>query len=245
MILRSKFLAIEGVDGAGKRTQIDLLCRLLEQRRVPHVRFSFPRYESFFGRMVARFLNGEFGSLSEVHPAFSALLYAGDRLEARPALEKALEEDKVVIADRYIASNLAHQGARVPAAKRDDFLRWLEELEYKIYGLPAEGLVVYLRVPAAEAQKLVERKSRRDYTEKSKDLLEADLRHLEEAARVYDHLAAQPHWLTIECYSTATQSLRRPEEIHQEMIRQIEERAGYLVRRERHRKFAPTNPSRI
>jgi dTMP kinase len=245
MIVRRKFLAIEGIDGAGKRTQIELLCRLLEQRRVPHVRFSFPRYESFFGRMVARFLNGEFGDLSEVNPVFSALLYAGDRLEAKLALEQALEQDKVVVADRYIASNLAHQGARVPPDKREEFLRWLSELEYKIFGLPVEGQIVYLRIPAAEAQKLIERKSRRDYTEKRRDLLEADLRHLEEATRVYDQLATQPHWLTIECLDADGHSLRPPEEIHQEMVRRIEKRAGYLIHRERHRKFAPTEPPRM
>jgi dTMP kinase len=245
MIVRSKFLAVEGIDGAGKRTQIELLCRLLDARGVAYARFSFPNYDSFFGRMVARFLNGEFGSLEEVNPVFSALLYAGDRFEAKPALERALGKNKVVVADRYIASNLAHQGARVPAANREEFIRWLTTLEYKKYALPPEELVVYLRVPAAEAQKGVERKARRNYTDKRKDIQEADLRHLEEAACVYDQLARQDHWLTIECFDEASHSLRSPAEIHQELIQKIEKRAGYLVRRERHRKFWPTDPPRM
>ncbi|MBI1749256.1 MAG: thymidylate kinase [Acidobacteria bacterium] len=233
MIVHNKFLAMEGIDGAGKRTQIDLLCKLLEERGVAFTRFSFPRYNSFFGRMVARFLNGEFGRLPNVDAHFSALLFAGDRLEAKEELERALDKGRVVVADRYIGSNLAHQGARVPEKDRAAFIHWLSELEYRIYGLPAEELVVYLRVPAARAQRLVERKAKRDYTCKKKDLQEADLKHLESAAKVYDRLAEGPHWLTIECFDAAAGKLRPPDEIHQELAQRIEARAGFLVRRKR------------
>src|SRR6202046_3998849 len=115
-------IAIEGIDGAGKRTQTELLGRALQARGIPHIHFSFPRYNSFFGKLVARFLNGEFGSLEAVDPHFSALLYAGNRLEAKPAMEAALSAGKALLADRYVASNLAHQGSRVAADKRDEFL---------------------------------------------------------------------------------------------------------------------------
>ena len=233
MSVHNKFLAIEGIDGAGKRTQIDLLCKLLEKRGVAFTRFSFPRYTSFYGRMVGRFLNGEFGRLADVDAHFSALLYAGDRLEAKKELERALAKGRVLVADRYVASNLAHQGARVAPKKREAFLKWLRELEYKVHGIPAEDLIVLLRVPAAQAQRLVERKARRDYTRKKKDLQEADLKHLEEAAKVYDRLAREPHWLTIECFDAAARKLRPPDEIHQELARRIEARAGFLVRHKR------------
>ncbi len=236
MIIRRKLLAMEGIDGSGKRTQIDLLCQQLEERRVAYARFSFPRYGAFFGRMVARFLNGEFGPLEEVDPHFSALLYAGDRYEAKTELDHGLDAGKVVVTDRYIASNLAHQGARMPAATREAFLNWLGELEYGIYKLPAEELVVYLRLPAAQAQQQVEQKAARDYTQEKKDLQEANLQHLEEAARVYDHLANQPHWVTVECFDTARGTMRPPEEIHEELMKKIETQAAYLLRRERQRK---------
>lgn len=245
MIVHNKFLAVEGIDGAGKRTQIELLCKLLDERGVPYQRFSFPRYTSFYGRMVGQFLNGEFGSLAEVDAHFSALLYAGDRLEAKEELEAALEKGLVVVADRYVASNLAHQGARVETAKREAFLQWLRELEYKVHKIPAEELIVLLRVPAAQAQLLVEQKGKRDYTRMKKDIQEADLKHLEEAARVYDRLAQESHWLTIECFDAAAGKLRPPLEIHEELAAKIEARAGYLVRPERKRGFAPTDPPRI
>ena len=96
-----------------------------------------------------------FGPLEEVDPQFTALLYAGDRFEAKKQLVEALEAGKIVLADRYVGSNLAHQAARVAAAARAEFVKWIEHLEYGIYGLPRESAVIYLRVPPAEAQKLV------------------------------------------------------------------------------------------
>ena len=106
-------------------------------------------------------------------------------------------------------------------------------------------MIILLRVPAAQAQRLVEQKGQRDYTRMKKDLQEADLKHLEEAAYVYDRLAQGANWLTIECYDDALGKLRPPQEIHEELAAKIEERAGFLVRQERKRKFAPTNPPRI
>ncbi|HEX2715312.1 MAG TPA: hypothetical protein VHM88_24290 [Candidatus Acidoferrales bacterium] len=217
-----KFIAIEGIDGSGKRTQIDLLSRALEARGVPHVRYSFPRYESTFGRLVARYLNGEFGQLEAVDAHLSALLFAGDRFECRVELETALAEGKTVLADRYIGSNLAHQTARVGAQRREEFLSWLKRLEYGIYGLPVEDLVIYLRLPAVEAHRLVALKVARAYTDLQRDLQEADLKHLEQAALVYDRLATEPNWVTVECFDAAAGALRPPEEIHQSMMAAVE-----------------------
>lgn len=222
MVARGKFIVIEGIDGSGKRTQLDLLARALRERGFDFSPVSFPNYAGFFGKLVARFLNGEFGSLESVDPHFSALLYAGDRLESKPALESALAAGKILISDRYIASNLAHQGSRVPADKRDEFLAWLRQLEYEIYGLPAEDLVIYLRLPVAHAHRLVASKNAREYTDKSHDIQEADLAHLEAASRVYDQLARQPHWVRVECLDAASGSLRSPEAIHREILGAVE-----------------------
>jgi len=226
---RGKLIAIEGVDGAGKRTQTELLGRTLAARGVACVTFSFPRYESFFGKMIAGFLNGEFGGLENVDPRLAALLYAGDRLEAKPELEAALAAGKTILADRYIASNLAHQCARVVPEQRSEFLAWLRKLEYEIYGLPAEALVIYLRVKPAQAQHLVERKAARGYTSLKRDLLESNLTHLEQAALVYDALAAEPNWVTIECLDAASGTMKPPEEIHRAVLAVVESRV--LARR--------------
>src|SRR5450759_5567760 len=130
MTPRGQLIALEGIDGSGKRTQLDLLARTLDARGLATLRIGFPRYESSFGKLVARYLNGEFGSLETVDPHLSALLYAGDRLEAKGELESALAAGKIVLADRYIGSNLAHQTERVPPEHRDEFLAWLKPVSY-------------------------------------------------------------------------------------------------------------------
>jgi dTMP kinase len=221
---RGKLIVLEGIDGAGKGTQAGLLARALQERGIPCVKVGFPRYESSFGRLIARFLNGEFGPLATVDPHFSALLYAGDRFEAKRELLAALDSRKIVITDRYVASNLAHQTARVSADARAEFMAWLRQLEYGLYGLPAEDLVIYLRVPAQEGHRLVGLKSARSYTEKSRDLQESDLSHLKEAAHVYDELAQAPNWVTIECFEPKSGKHRPPEEIHRAVLEAIDSR---------------------
>ena len=173
----------------------------------------FPQYDSCFGKMVGQFLNGEFGALEAVDPHFTALLYAGDRFEAKAELEAALNEGRIVLVDRYIGSNLAHQTARVAKEKRSEFLNWIKHLEYSIYELPREDVIVYLRVPPSEAQKLVTQKSARSYTNAKQDLQEASLRHLEEAAAIYDALSREAPWVRIECFDSARGVMRAPAEI--------------------------------
>jgi dTMP kinase len=230
MTPRGKFIVLEGIDGSGKRTQLDLLAPALAARGMAATQMSFPHYDGFFGKLVARYLNGEFGSLADVDPHFSALLYAGDRLEARARIESALSAGQTVLADRYIGSNLAHQGARVPRENREEFLAWLKQLEYGIYALPAEDLVIYLRVPVAEAHRLVGEKAARGYTKLQRDLQESDIAHLEAAAEVYDDLARQPNWIKIECLDAATRALRAPEAIHRDVLAAVEARTFPALR---------------
>ncbi|HEV3220417.1 MAG TPA: hypothetical protein VGZ48_11645 [Candidatus Acidoferrales bacterium] len=224
MTARGKLIAIEGIDGSGKRTQLDLLARALESRGIACMTVSFPRYDSSFGQLVARYLNGDFGPLSAVDPHFSAMLYAGDRLEAKPELEAALSAGKTVLADRYVGSNLAHQTARVAPEQRGEFLRWLQRLEYSLYDLPVEDLVFFLRLPVAEAHRLVGLKQSRGYTALQRDLQEADVRHLEEAALIYERLAAEPNWEAIECVSHSGGALLSPEAIHSSVLAAIDRR---------------------
>jgi dTMP kinase len=171
--------------------------------------------------MVGKFLNGEFGSLESVDPRFTALLYAGDRFEAKPQLEAALNKGKIVLVDRYIGSNLAHQVARATADKRAELMRWIEHLEYYIYGLPRENLILYLRVPPHQAQQLVAKKSERSYTSASHDILERNIHHLEEAGEMYDMLSRCRPWATIQCFDASTNSLRLPEEIAREVMEAV------------------------
>jgi dTMP kinase len=217
MPARGKLIVLEGIDGSGKHTQLEMLARAMRERGVAHATIDFPRYDGFFGKMVAQYLNGEFGTLAEVDAHFSALLFAGDRLENKRQLENFLEDGKLVLADRYIASNLAHQGARVTPRKLTEFLRWLERLEHGVYGLPREDLVIYLRLPAARAQKLVGQKRARGYTRRRRDLQEANLAHLQAATKIFERLARQRNWATVDCMEGQNE-LRQPGAIHREIM---------------------------
>jgi dTMP kinase len=217
-----RLIAIEGIDGSGKGTQLELLQKVLRARGVAVHATGFPHYQSWFGTMVGQFLNGKFGALESVDPHFAALLYAGDRFEAKHELTDALAEGKLVLADRYIASNLAHQTGRVHAAQREEFIAWLEHLEYSIYGLPREDRVIYLRVPPAQAQALVSQKAARSYTTAKQDIQESSLRHLQDAAEMYDQLAQRPHWATIECVDRSTNAMRTPEAISADLLEVVE-----------------------
>jgi dTMP kinase len=170
MTIPGTLIAVEGIDGSGKRTQVELLTRALAVRGHSVYSTGFPQYGSWFGTMVGQFLNGDLGPLESIDPHFAALLYAGDRFESKTSIVTALNEGQIVIADRYVGSNLAHQVARAPSEKRSELAAWIEHLEYTIYGLPRESLILYLRVPPVEAQKLVSLKSVRSYTSAKQDL---------------------------------------------------------------------------
>src|SRR6266852_4161472 len=189
MTAPGKLIAVEGIDGSGKRTQVELLTLTLKARGHSVYSTGFPQYDSWFGKMVGQFLNGDLGPLEGVDPHFTALLYAGDRFEAKPKLQSALNNGQIVLVDRYIGSNLAHQT---------------------------------LRVPPQEAQRLVERKSARSYTSAQKDLLEASLRHLEDAAEMYDSLSRSMPWATIQCFDAAAKAIREPEEIATDVLAAVE-----------------------
>ena len=183
------FLVIEGTDGSGKGTQFKLLRERLIAAGHNVATFDFPRYDEPSSYFLKEYLNGNYGTADEVGPYTGSLFYALDRYAAAPQIHKALDEGKVVLANRFTGSNMAHQGTKFSRAEeRRGYFIWLENLEYQMLGIPRPDLNVVLRVPAKTAQKLVDQKAQRGYTDKKRDLHEADLKHLEIAVEVYDDL---------------------------------------------------------
>ena len=196
-------LAIEGIDGAGKGTQASQLAETAAAHGYRVASFSFPLYDGNpFSRAITDYLNGEFGGLDEVHPELAALLYAGDRFHAKPRLETALRECDLVVCDRYVASNLAHQGAKLSGDARRRLLDWLDEVEYGAFGLPRPDLAILLDAPATLARELVARKGARAYTTLEADIHESAAGHGDASREVYLELAEREGWRVV---STAAQ----------------------------------------
>lgn len=183
------FLVIEGSDGSGKGTQFKLLVDKLTQEGYDVATFDFPQYDQESSYFVREYLNGNYGTNDEVGPYTASLFYALDRYQAAPAIRKALSEGKVVLANRFTGSNMAHQGTKFdhPEERRGYFI-WLDNLEFQMLGIPRPDTSFVLRVPAEIAQEMVDKKEKRNYTDKKRDILEADLSHLKRAVEVYDDL---------------------------------------------------------
>jgi len=193
------FLAFEGIDGSGKGTQAARLVEKARQQGRSVASFSFPLYDDNpFSRAIGRYLNGELGSLDEVHPALSALLYACDRYHARPDLERAIRSNDLVVCDRYVASNLAHQGSQLEGVERRRLLDWLLEVEYGEFALPKPDLVVLLDAHPKLARTLVAKKGARSYTTLEADILESDEAHGDASREIYLELAQRDGWRVVD-----------------------------------------------
>src|SRR5664279_680543 len=150
-----KLFVIEGVDGAGKSTQIKLLRDFFSKKGYACEYLHFPRTESpFFGELIARLLRGEFGSLNDVDPYLVAMLYAGDRKDASTIINSWLAEGKIVLLDRYTYSNIAYQCAKLKnEPEKDKLMRWILSLEFNHFAIPRPDLNIFLDVPFTFTEK--------------------------------------------------------------------------------------------
>lgn len=197
-----KLVVIEGLDGAGKSTQIEMLRKYLSSRNVAHEYLHFPRTEApWFGELISRFLRGEFGSAAEVDPYLVAILYAGDRNDAALQIRKWLNEKRLVLLDRYTYSNIAYQCAKLSISEERNRLReWITELEFKHFGIPVPDLNIFLDVPFSFTEgKLTTARSGNDrsYLNGTIDVHEADTNFQRKVREVYFETAESDPRLTI------------------------------------------------
>lgn len=214
---QGRLIVFEGADGSGKATQAKFLVNFLKDQKISNAYISFPRYEeSLWGKMVARYLHGDFGKLNEVDPYFASMLYAGDRMSASAVINKWLNDGKAVVCNRYIGSNIAHMGAKLKSqSEKSKFIKWLEELEYGENGIAKEDLVVFLYVPVGVSRKLIKNRKL--------DIHEADLNYLGRVLDVYE-LYARSHknWVEVDC--TRGGQILPKEEIHNKVLEVLRKR---------------------
>jgi dTMP kinase len=188
-------IVIDGVDGAGKTTQTKLLVKKLQKQNYRVATLDYPQYQNtFFGQAVKRFLDGEFGDIDEVDPHLAALLYALDRFETKPKLQNWLQKKTIVVLNRYVSSNLIHQASKLKRTARTRAIRWIETMEYTIFGMPKPDLVIYLHLPSPLAYALIEKRGNK------KDIHEQSKKHLAKASQEGLRLAKKyKNWRLVSC----------------------------------------------
>ena len=220
---KGKFVVIEGLDGSGKKTQLDLLVKYCQKHKIKITTLDFPQYyKTFFGKLVGRYLKGEFGKMEQGSPYLASLLYAGDRWQAKEKMEKALKEGRLLLANRYTFSNMAFMGAKIKSKiARDRFIKWLMKLEWQVYGIPEPDLVIFLSLPPEIGQRLVDKKGWRKYAgnKNRRDIHERNLAFLKKVTRVYLDLTQRfDNWVKIDCVDKKG-NLLSIKEIHQKILK--------------------------
>lgn len=199
----SKFIVIEGGDGSGKGTQFALLAEHLRSSGTDVLEVDFPQYGKASAYYVERYLNGAYGGVNDVPADLGSLPFALDRFAAKDDIAQHLAKpNSVVIANRYVASNLAHQGTKLNDEKeRLEFYRHGLQTEYEILGIPKPDLNIVLLVPSDIAQQNVDKKAPRTYTVHKRDIHEADIDHLKKAKQNYEELCRlyPDEFTAIEC----------------------------------------------
>ena len=184
-------IVLEGLDGAGKSTQVSLLKEYLLQRCGSLEYIHFPRYQApVYGDLISRFLRGDFGANDEVHPQLVALLFAEDRHGAGPGIKKALEEGKTVLLDRYVYSNIAYQCSKLPEGPERDALRdWIFHTEYGNFELPKPDLNIFLDVPIDFVEQSLSQHREgndRNYLSGAQDIHEASIEFQKSVRSLYE-----------------------------------------------------------
>lgn len=206
---KGSLIVLDTIDGGGKATQTKLLLARLA-REAPEreaVFLDFPRYATPVGKVIRRYLSGEFGALAATPPRFASLAYSIDRHLTAEDIRGALARGAICVANRYKSSNHAYQAAKLPPDERDAFHAWLDDVEFRDLGVPEEDLLILLNIPVADASRLVRGRN-------TPDIHEADLGYQHAVLTEYLRLAAQkPHWKVVECVQDG--ALLPPEAIHE------------------------------
>ena len=217
-----KFIVIEGTDCSGKETQSKLLVEKLTQMGKKAIRLTFPKYDSPTGKIIGGpYLGKEEickcwfpeGAVN-VDPKVACLYYAADRKYNEKEIRDYLAKDYFVICDRYLSSNMAHQGSKLENdEERFQMYQWIDKLEYWLLDLPKPDTTFFLHVPYSYAVELKKNRKSLDEHEKSE-------KHLKNSEIAYVELSELYHWHHIDCIEN--KKMRSVEDINEEIIKEIE-----------------------
>ena len=211
-------IAIDGVDASGKQTQTEKLFERLKDAGVNVRMISFPAYDKPSSVLVKEYLNGDYGKKAEDVNAYAAsVLFAADRFST---FKKDWIEDYnngvVIIADRYVSSNMIHQAGKISdIAEKDDFLDWVWDLEFKKFGLPEPEKTIFLDMPTEYGLKLMANRNNKITGEEQKDIHEDDREYMKKSYDNAFYVAKKFGWTTISCVKDG--EIRTIDEINDEI----------------------------
>lgn len=194
-----KLIVIEGLDGCGKSTQLELLPQSLAELGVECQTVSFPNYDSDSSALVKMYLAGEFGSKpGDVNAYAASTFYAVDRFASyKTRWGEFYDNGGTVVAGRYTTSNAVHQASKLDPAQWEDFLSWLYEFEYKKIGIPKPDMVIFLDMPTDVSQKLLSKRYSGDNNKK--DIHERDVDYLNHCREAAIFTANYSGWQIVPC----------------------------------------------
>jgi len=222
-----RFIVFEGLDGAGKSTQIKMLGEHLKKQGKSVYTHHFPDMQSYrFGQLIARFLRGDFGENDQVDPWLVASLYAGDRFDAKKMLNEKLKNFDFVIIDRYVDSNIAYQCAKTTCnEKKNELKNWIYDLEYTLYNIPRPDVTLFFDVPVTFVkQKLSENRTGEDrkYLDGKKDIHEQNISFQEKVREEYLNLFnSEANHFIVGC-SDENGVMKKPEDIFAALLKTLE-----------------------
>ncbi|MBQ6059019.1 MAG: deoxynucleoside kinase [Clostridia bacterium] len=209
-----RLIVIDGLDGSGKQTQTQLLARRLTEKNIGVKQITFPTYTES-SALIRLYLDGELGALDKVNVYAASTFYAVDRYASycRDWKEDYLA-NKLVLTDRYVTANIIHQMGKLPKDQWEDYLNWVNDLEYVRFGLPKPDLVLYLELPIEASCRLLEKRYAGD--DSKKDLHERDSAYLRACHETAAFAARRLGWQVVHCGDGA-EGIRTPEEIANEI----------------------------
>lgn len=216
--MKGRMIVIEGTDCSGKETQSKRLVKRLQEMGRKAVQVSFPMYDSPTGKIVGgpylgkpEIMEGWFKE-GAVHldPKIACLYYAADRKYNIGKIKAFIDEGYDVIIDRYISSNMAHQGSKIQDKDdRFNMYQWIDKLEYWLLDLPKPDITIFLRMPYLASLELKRNREFLDEHERSEQ-------HLRQAEEAYIELSELYHWHTIQCVMEG--KIKSIETIHEEIV---------------------------
>ncbi len=196
----SKFIVLEGLDGSGKGTQTAILKEYFEKLGKRTRVIDFPNYNSEGCTLVKMYLDGKLGSDPNDTNAYAAsMFFAADRYTSYVTSwrEDYLDEDAVIIANRYTTANAYHQLSKMPEEAWDGFLEWLWDFEFTKLGLPSPDRVILLDMPESVSSAMVLKRS--ELTGQKLDIHEKDAEYLKKCRKAASYTAKKCAWSVIPC----------------------------------------------